>query len=82
MRGHHETEAVKKKYPNVVPAPYLQSAFPEVYFDRRGSLKRGALALSRFRRYISPAFSRQSVRLRVSAPGWIRIRSGKVPGIQ
>ncbi len=56
MREDHETEAVKNRYLNAVPAPYLQSAFPEVYFDRTPGRQALTLALSRFHRYISPAF--------------------------
>jgi ATP-binding cassette ChvD family protein len=55
MCGHHETEAVKKRYLNDISLLYLQSAFPEVYYDRtcKGAAR---LALWRFRRYISLAF--------------------------
>src|SRR6185437_6554876 len=33
MEGDHGAEAVKNRYPNGVPAAFLQSAFPEVYLD-------------------------------------------------
>ena len=81
MRGHHETEAVKNRYLNAIPAPYLQSAFPEVYFDRAPGRRRSVLALWRFRRYISPDFptKRSVARERTRADS---DRSGEVPGIQ
>ena len=35
-RCHHAAEAVKNRYLDAVPAPHLQSTFPEVYRDRAG----------------------------------------------
>jgi len=65
MRGDHETEAVKNRYLNAIAAPYLQSAFPEVYFDRtpgQQALRACSFAVPPLHQ---PRISRQSVRLRV-----------------
>jgi energy-dependent translational throttle protein EttA len=55
MECDHEREAVKKRYLIVIVAAFLRSAFPELYRNlTRDKLR--PLALSEFRRYISPAF--------------------------
>jgi hypothetical protein len=48
-------EAVKNRYPNGIPAAFLQSAFPELYRYRTRK-SRHPLALSGLRRYISASF--------------------------
>ncbi|MGB8302878.1 MAG: hypothetical protein WCE36_03165 [Pseudolabrys sp.] len=55
MESDDVAEAVKNRYPKGRPKGFLQSSFPEIY-DTAAADGAVALALSQFRRYISPAF--------------------------
>ncbi|MGA9083258.1 MAG: hypothetical protein WB037_09545 [Pseudolabrys sp.] len=55
MESDDGVTAVKNCYPNGIRAAFLQSAFPELYCYSPAQIP-AVLALSEFRRYISPAF--------------------------
>lgn len=76
MEGDHGAEAVKNRYPNGIPAAFLQSAFPEVYLDcapKCPALSACSFGLPPLHH---PRISRQSVWLRVSVRWRIRAAAG------